>query len=80
MGSLDDLMQRHIAHALADHPERFGGPTRKIDDASAREWPAIIDADDDGAAALLIHYADAGTTRTRVPNGRVRWAAVMPSG
>jgi hypothetical protein len=63
----------HRCGARPDHSELLGGRVRQVDDALAlaHEGAAVVDADLDGAVVFNCR------TRTRVPMGRVRWAAVM---
>jgi len=49
-----------VSRSRGGEAERSCGPMGQIDDASAVEGPAIVDAHDHGAAVPLVNHPDAG--------------------
>lgn len=50
--------------------EHVGTGGRQIDDAPAREWTSVIDADQDGASVALVGHANYRTERQRTVRRR----------
>ena len=74
MAPLLQHLEFDLGNAAVEHAQLFSGAMAQIDHALA----------DIGTAVINPHYSAAAVpkvvTRTRVPKGRVRWAAVIVPG
>ena len=62
----------HVGDAA--HADGAGRALGEVDDPATHERPPVVDPHHHGAAVALVLHS------TRVPKGRLRWAAVMPLG